>query len=175
MKLTRTERWVLSNQYQILAALSTEDAEHYHQCREILEQGYELEYDEIARHVYDGDDTMSIAECREVVDTLAMFHILQRTYRDLADKSGIDESRLEFGGFDGNHETKHVAYARFYASQQGGRFTDLPHPEDFNSHYPTLDVYRRMLAEWHRSESKYKLTRDDVVRITNAGHASGSH
>lgn len=168
MILDRTQRWILANQYHILAALYPEDADHYIASREALERGYELHYELISEHVYDEPDTMTAAECREVIDILDMFASLRSAYGKLEDKSGIDEKAIRFPGFDGNHETKWLGYARYYVTWGGDRYRDL-HKNDFNSHRPTLDTYRRMLAEWEKSQDKHSLTKDDIVRITKPG------
>lgn len=168
MKLTRIERWILSSQYRLLQAIYPDEADYFGQCREILERGYELHYDWITEYIYDGNHVMSSEECKEVIDILDMFSTLNRAYEALDDKSGIEEWTVKFSGFDGNNETKQLAYGRFFCSSDGGRFQDLDRPKDFNSHSPVLAGYRRMLGEWRRSADKYHLDRDDVIRISSA-------
>ena len=48
MKLTPVERLLLSNQFQILAALHSEEAERYEELCEILDRGYDV----VARNRY---------------------------------------------------------------------------------------------------------------------------
>lgn len=67
MKLSRTERWMLSNQYRILEALYPADAGSYARHREALESGYELHYDWMIGSIYDDKDTLSSEDCREVM------------------------------------------------------------------------------------------------------------
>jgi uncharacterized protein YfbU (UPF0304 family) len=105
------------------------------------------------------------AESKEVLDILNLHSTLKRCYGALADKSGIDEDRLTFSGFDGNNEGKQMAYARYYCNLDGGRFDDL-YVVDLNSHFPTMQRYRPMVAEWKESDNKYELTKEDIVRIT---------
>jgi len=168
MKLTKIERWILSNQYRLLQVIYPDEADYFGQCREVLERGYELHYDWITEYIYDGNDVMSSEECKEVIDILDMFSALKRAYEALDDKSGIEEWTVKFSGFDGNNETKQMAYARCFCSLDGGRFTELDRGDDFNSHSPVLDAYRRMLIEWRNSEDRYHLSEDDLVRITSA-------
>jgi uncharacterized protein YfbU (UPF0304 family) len=173
MNLTTTERWILSNQLRILEALYPDEARFLHQDREAIERGYELHYDMAAQHIYIDKQTMTSAECEEVINILNMFRMIKRAYDALDDKSGIEEWATRFDGFDGNDEPKQMAYARYYCSLDGGKFAELDRGDDFNSHSPTLDAYRRMLGEWQNSEDRYHLTKDDLVRITSARRYPG--
>jgi len=165
MKLSRVERWILSNQFHILEALYSDNAGHYAEAREALESGYELHYKWLSQHIYDGRDIMTPEESSEVIDILSMFDSLKQVYWRLSDKTGIEQRRVEFCGFDGNHETKQMGYARYFCTSEGGRFTDLDRGDDFNSHTPTLPRYRRMLSEWKKSADKNNLSKDDIIRI----------
>jgi uncharacterized protein len=167
MNLTRTERWILSNQYRILEKLYPDEAEALARNRDALEMGYELEYREACQHIYDDRDTMTIDECKEVIDILAMFSEIKTDFTSLTDKSGIDEWATKFIGFDGNDETKQMGYVR-YIVEQGNRFETLDRGDNFNSHAPMLEPYRRMLREWNSSTNKMHLTKVDLIRITSA-------
>jgi len=164
MKLTKTERWILTNQYRILEKLDPEGARHHAKAREVLESGYALEYGWISEHLF---DEFSEDSCREVLDILDMCQALQFAYEKIEDKSGIDEWRVHFGGFDGNYEGSHLAYVRHLIEDEG-KFKFLA-VKDLNSHCPTLDRYRSMLSEWKTSANKHKLTKEDVLRITTTG------
>jgi len=168
MELSRVERWILSNQFSILEILNPNEAASYKEVREAIEQGYEFHYDGFTQYIYDGDNIMTIDESLLVIDVLDTFSELQRAYQGLSDKSGIENGRLRFFGFDGNHETKYMAYARYFCETGGGRFTSLDHSEDFNSHAPSLDRYRRMVEQWKVSSDKHDLQKDDIVRIISA-------
>ncbi|MCC6802223.1 MAG: YfbU family protein, partial [Anaerolineae bacterium] len=61
-KLSRNERWLLSNQFQILALLDPEQKDSYDQMRTVVESGYELHYDWITSYIYDGNSIMSSEE-----------------------------------------------------------------------------------------------------------------
>jgi len=170
MKLTKVERWILSNQYRILEKLYPQEAKSLQRIQEILENGYEQDYDLITRYIYDGDDTMSESECNEVLEILSMFDELAYGYKHLSakDKKKISKTEITFSGFDGNDSTelKYLAYARFLNKGDGKSFskdTGL-----FNSHCLMLDVYRRMLADWKKSEHKNQLKKDDIKRILAA-------
>lgn len=163
MKLSITERWMLANQYRILERLYPDEAGSLNQDRTALEDGYELHYEEAASRVNISMDGMTEDECREVLDILNMYRALTFSYRDLPEKTGIEERDIEFPGFDGNNEGKQLAYAKYFCALDEGRFTELGTPE--NSHFPTMNRYRRMLEDWESSENKYKLTREDIQRI----------
>src|SRR3989344_5648187 len=120
MKLSKVERWMLANQYRILEALYPKEAKSLERCREILEDGYELEYSQISQHIYKDEDTLSESECREVIEILAMFDELGYWYGQLKGKKGIEKSDILFSGFDGNdtQEVKYLSYARFLCEGQ---------------------------------------------------------
>lgn len=163
----------MANQYRILEALSPEDAQSLRQAREALEQGFALEYDSIAVHIYDEPHTLTEEECKEVINILSMFDALDVSYKALADKMGLDEWAIRFRGFDGNTEGKQMAYARYFCGLDGGRFTNLHKGDNFNSHMPMLSVYRRMVAAWKEVGSSYDLSKDQMARIYAAGLAKG--
>jgi uncharacterized protein YfbU (UPF0304 family) len=160
MKLSRTERWILANQYRILELLDPGEAEGHARAREALENGYEVAYDWLCEDV--DRRGLSEEECTEVIDILDMFEAIRR----VEDKSGIDEWRTKFGGFDGNNEAAQMGFARYFC-ENGHRFAELDKGDNFNSHCPTLQRYRPMLREWKSSKDKYNLTRNDLVRITS--------
>jgi uncharacterized protein YfbU (UPF0304 family) len=162
MKLTPVERWMLSNQFRILEALYPDEAESYAEAREAIENGYELQYDLLSQHI--SEDVMSVEDCNEVIDILNMFRVLKFSYEDLDDKSEIDEGDIEFGGFDGNHEGKQMAFTRHFCGS-GESYAELNRSGGFNSHWPMLDRYRQMLAEWKKSANQHRLTKEDIQRI----------
>ncbi len=90
------------------------------------------------------------ATVMEVIDVLEMWRFLEDGHAALpaAGKAALAKERgrdsVRFPGFDGNHETGHMSIALFMVDRMeyfpgfAGR--------DFNSHWPMLDGYRRMLA-----------------------------
>ncbi|HEX2908142.1 MAG TPA: YfbU family protein [Phototrophicaceae bacterium] len=163
MKLTRAERWILSNQFEILARLSG-DMDYYHKMKEVIDCGYELNYDWISDYVYDGDIVMSEADCHEVIDTLAMFDSLQQSFEKLTDKTGIDPTSIKFEGYDGNNESKYGNYAQFLM-ERDGKFGEVLHREGFDSHFPMRSRYNQMRQRWDESQNKPFLSKDDILRI----------
>ena len=97
-----------------------------------------------------------------------MFACLQAAFRDLDDKSGIDEAGLRFSGFDGNTAGKQLGYVRYNQEVKGYHWSFVDEMDDLNSHCPMLDGYRSMLREWKRSDDRNELTKEDIRRITQA-------
>jgi hypothetical protein len=152
MTLTKTERIILANQYQILALLDKKNATDYDGIREALEDNYPLAYEGFFDRFSDG---LTLDECGFVNEVLAMFDALQRT----------KVAGTQFPGFDGNNETMFMAYAR-YIRKREGRFDYLEvGSADLNSHFPSVDGYRRMLAAWERHGKSYELTADQAKEI----------
>jgi uncharacterized protein len=162
MELTRQQRWILANQFRILELIDTDSADHYSKAREVLENGFEDSYDSYAEHIY--EETMSPSQGHEVIQILEMFSSLERCYKALSEKPGVDEREVRFLGFDGNNETAQLGYARFVIEREGrwGELAD--HGDHLNSHGPFLETYRRMLAVWEKlpTERKYDLTAEDI-------------
>lgn len=163
MDLSESERIILSNQYKILEQLYPDEAETHKKNREIIDNGYTLNYKEVSPLI---DGELSNRECNEVLEILAMHSVLHFSYQGLDDKEGIT---IRFSGFDGNKETKQMAYARFYINelQEYTELIEIVQSPDFNSHCPTLQLYRLMLDEWEKCTDKNNLTRDEINRIIN--------
>lgn len=170
MKLTKFERWVLSNQFRILEALYPQEAKAMGANREALECGYEYEYREMSQHIYDDKDSLDEKECMEVINILSMFRAIHDGMEKIKDITDIDEFKSKFSGFDGNgsKEGSYLSYARYFC-EKGDRFAELKQGNfDFNSHMPMLRIYRPMLEEWNKVEKKYELSKEDIMRITQA-------
>lgn len=168
MKLSKVERWILANQYKLLEHIDPDNAEHHQTMQQVLEQGYELEYDWKTQHIYDGEDVMTEKKSRYVINVMAMYDALQQSYRRLANKEGIEERELAFPGFDGNEEGEYLGYAKFLREREG-KFTRLKDDSDYlNSHFPTLDTYNRMQEMWDRTGDKHALSHDEICAILNA-------
>jgi len=88
----------------------------------------------------------------EVVDILDMWYFLEDGFSKLSkkDKEKVKQEAKPFGehvkfpGFDGNSETEHMSIARFLI-QDMERFTEFKDHE-LNSHFPSLEMYHRMLS-----------------------------
>jgi uncharacterized protein YfbU (UPF0304 family) len=160
MKLSRIERLMLSNQFLILESLYPNEAQGYAEQRQAIEKGYELHYENSIQHIYNSTDIMSESECKEVIDILSIFDEIKLSYERLSEKSGIDELKINFPGFDGNNESKQLSYAKYYCKHDGGRFSSL---KIINSHFPVLERYLRMIIIWKKIKQQKKIEQDGLL------------
>ena len=162
MKLTKLERLLLANQYQILSKLDPQDESH-DMMRVALEHGYEVVYqDKLFIRIYDG---LSVQECLFVQEVMDLYLTIQRSYEDLADKAGIEERRTVFPGFDGNHEPEYLSYAHYLVNKER-LFTSLKLGSDgFNSHAPSVDRYRRQVEKWKSMGEERNLTPEAITSL----------
>ncbi|MDB5390260.1 MAG: hypothetical protein JWM11_5906 [Planctomycetaceae bacterium] len=165
MKLSPAERLILSNQYQILAALDQDSTETYGEFREILECGYELLYFRLFHGV--SVKSLSETDCNEVVDTLAMFQAIKNSVESMTDKPLTDTSSLKFDGYEGIKERDDQLFARFFCESDGGRFEDLE-IKAFSSALPRRDEYQRMVARWRELGKNRELTKIEIEELAKA-------
>lgn len=167
VELSKMDRLILSFQLKILEKLYPEEAEYYAQNRKAIEEGYALHYDWLFEHIYDG---LSVEECKEVLEILDMYRAITFSIEDMEDKTGLDHPFIKFAGFDGNTETKQMAYTRYFISDLD-RYQELRYGKDyrdFNSHCPLLDKYRSMLEEWRKCQNPRQLSKETIIHIVNA-------
>ena len=163
MKLSRTERWMLANQYRILAALDPTRAAKYNDCVLALEKGYAKVIDRMSAHV-SRDDT-DHKESEEVDEILTMFDALQRAAR-VQDDDAIDPIDVQFPGFDGKTEADYLGYAQFLLERE--RWPEhLDAARNLDTRAPMLRQYRRMLDEWKRRGRTADLDARDIAAIAN--------
>ncbi len=161
-KLSRAERQILANQYRILEYLEPDAEEDWQLLRQVLEEGYELEY-------YTYYDPLPESECVLVSSILQMCWVLQRRLAELDDLPELlNRDIVENVGFDGNHETKHMLYAEFLV-EKCGKFEGITTIGTFNSHSPRLQFYKELLARYE-TELRAKhlgspFTADALTRI----------
>ena len=166
MKLSKTERLILANQFKILELLDPNEAEGYGNHRIALEDGFTLHYSDAFQNIW---DELPEDECRYVLDVLDMHRALHFSYEKLKDRAGIEERSIKFSGFDGNNETHHMSYCRYFCDRLG-RYKELADHghEGYNSHMPTLDMYRRMLGAWEAMGKPHELTKDQIGEVQMA-------
>lgn len=91
---------------------------------------------------------------KEVVDILDMWSFVERAFKELdaEEKIKLKADGAPFGddpkfrGFDGNNETEYMGTAMFLVNELE-RFQEFQ-GRSFNSHSPSIDMHRRMLAEF---------------------------
>lgn len=164
MKLSRTERWMLANQYRIMAALYPQQAALYNDYVVALERGYATVIDRMAEHIL-RDDT-NHRESEEVDEILGMFDALQRAFRTLDDPYGMEAYQLQFPGFDGKTEADYLGYSHF-ALEREKRYENLDTSRNLDTGQPMLRAYRRMLDEW-KKRGRSRLERGDLLAILEA-------
>ena len=115
----------------------------------------------------------------EVIDVLEMWRFLEEGHAALpaagkakvALEAGRDSVR--FPGFDGNHESRHMDVARFMVDRMD-YFPGFAGRGDFNSHWPMLESYRRMLAIFRPMRSALigrEMDAREIAAVLAAGSA----
>lgn len=161
--LSKAERLQLVNQYKILQAMHASDdylSKRYKRLEEIFERGYIDMYREAFKDLW---DELSPQTTEEVLSILDMHRAMLWSLGQ--NPSPNDVERVKFKGFDANNESEQLGFARFF-TRDGDKYSEL---QIFNSHFPTLQRYRKMLAEWERMERKPQLTKDQIESILDAG------
>lgn len=164
MKLNDKERLIIANQLLILEKLYPNESEYYAKRRKAVEQGYTLHYSQLTEHLY---EEMTEEECKEVLDILNMYRAITFSYQKISDETDIDDSDIKFPGFSGNNEIKQLSYTHYFVVELD-RFLELrdgnEYP-DFNSHFPMIDRYRRMLQVWNAYDDKHHLTEEQIKKL----------
>lgn len=170
MNLSKFERLLLINQYEILSRLDPENNDIYARNIEILEQGYKAHYSDFVEWM---SDDIPEEVTNEALDILNMYRELKFSYLDLdeKEKKKVDEKELKFRGFDGNNEGVYMNYVRFFIHKLD-RFDELRDEyEDYNTHMPMLSKYRRMLnvLDSIKDRDDYRrLTVEEINKVLNA-------
>ncbi|HUF63382.1 MAG TPA: YfbU family protein [Verrucomicrobiales bacterium] len=168
MELTKKDRLLLINQYQILSTLNPGESAHYLELIEILEDGYAIFYSLIDAGI---SDDMPESEGRFVLDVLNMYRAIEDFKRKNSREICSEEYYRFFRGFDGNEETKYMAFARFLVETQK-KFTEqktyLKENDNLNSHMPTIHKYRAMLSKWRKFGNTFSLGEVQVIEIVKA-------
>lgn len=169
MNLSKQERLMLYNQYDILEKLNPSDSETYRIFKSILSSGYKLHYSDMVQWF---SDEMSEEASTFVLDVLDMYSALLNSYQNLEDKTGIEERRVTFPGFDGNNESTYLGYTRFFLHDLD-RYNELHQKghDSYNSHSRMVPKYSRMLGVWKEIESERrfdKLSKEEINETIDA-------
>lgn len=167
MKLDIKERLALSFQLKILEKLYPEEKEYYANHRKAIEDGYELHYDWITEHLSEG---LTSEECTFVLDVLDMYAAFHFSFRQLKEPKKLKEEDVKFPGFDGNNETMHMAYTKYFIEDLD-RFREIRESTNgyYNSHIQMIPKYRNMLVKLKEFKRPYtyELSEDEVFEIIN--------
>ncbi len=102
MEMTNAQRLILSNQYKMMTMPDPDNAERYRRQQTIIERGFGLQMRELDRDFgHLSEDT-----CRTVIDIMEMYHALQVSYSNMANKEDIDGRRVQFWAL--MRQQKHV-------------------------------------------------------------------
>lgn len=162
LDLTNTERLLLANQYEILGLLKQDDT--YTQMASNLRDGYKWLYQQHATRI---EDNLSDEDTEHVLTILGIYSDLRDSYKQLSDKSGIDERDVVFPGFDGNNEAELLGFAG--ALSKNGNYSETIGERAKNSHMPTTEMYRRQIGQWKELGSpRYPLSKAQILSIIAA-------
>jgi uncharacterized protein YfbU (UPF0304 family) len=169
MQLSKKERALLLNQYQILKRLDPDNAAHWDELIEVLQRGYTIFYSMIDERL---DDDMPGEEGRFVLAVLDLYQMVEE-YK--ADNPGDTEISSHpwgyFHGFDGATEGQYMALARFLVGTQGKYPEQAAYKDrtdNFDGHVPALDRYKAMVAKWRDMGRQSERSRDRILEILNA-------
>lgn len=187
MELTKKDRIILINQYRILAKLNPDESSHYEELIEILQNGYEIFYSEMTSWIY---DPMTSDKGDFVLNILNFYRFLENYKKNNPEDKEMSENLWSiFRGFGGNDESEYLSFTEFLIERQNKFIEQVKYKEEtdnFNSHFPVLEKYKKMLAKWkdfkHEvgelwtlaskkwdlSNEKDKALRDKLLEILNA-------
>lgn len=168
MKITKSNRLILINQYRILASLDKSEANHYEELIKILENGYAIFYSQLDEWI---SDEMPEEEGRFVLEVLDLYRAIEDIKRASKDSRLLTHSYSYFQGFDGNNETDHMGFCRFLIETQG-KFQEqkqyLLRNDNLNSHMPMIEKYSRMLDAAKRLPNKWSMNVDEALQVLDA-------
>jgi len=112
-----------------------------------------------------------------VAEVLDMWGWIERSYErlDEKEKARIETEAQPFGknvrfpGFDGNNESSLLGIARFFIKEMG-RFEEFK-GRDLNSHFPSVDMYKRMLRLYGPMEKTLvgrSLSAEQIIELMQA-------
>lgn len=155
-------------QLRILEKLYPEESAYYAQYRTALESGFELHYQDMFEEL--NEDELSMEASQEVLDILEMYRGIIFSYQALKQKSStmLTEDRVKFPGFDGNEESRLMAYVIYFINTLG-RYSEIQSLSHgyYNSHAPMLKTYQNMLRKWKSSNAmgEYTMTEEEILRL----------
>jgi uncharacterized protein YfbU (UPF0304 family) len=165
LDLSDKDRLILANQYEILSKLDENESDTYVLLAKSLRDGHKWLYQTQLENML--SENLSDEETQHVLDIAGLYGTLKDSYSRISDKSGIDEELLDFPGFDGNNEYELLNFAN--ALVENGRYEVTLEPKGKNSHMPTTETYRRMIAKWRElGEPIYPFDRETIIAILEA-------
>ncbi len=160
LKLTAAERCILRNQFEILAILKPTEAEHFERARQVVERGWEHDYDELIATAI--AEPMTAERCAEIRQILDMYIAMQR---GLPEGDTHARTRAQFPGFP-SVEIEEQLYVRWMTER--GEYEPLL--TGLYEALPKLAKYRAMLRVYVSWNNPGELTsgQSDVLLKTYA-------
>lgn len=163
MELTKTERLILANQYEILGELKSSD--YYRELSQNLKLGFLDLYSNIFKEI---EPVFMDDSAEFVYDTLALYTLLKDSYEGLSndDKQQVKEAKVVFTGFDAYTESRYLSF--ILALRRSGRFIGILSDTNLDSHTPNAANYRQMIHVWRTmSKPAFPLSAEQIKAITD--------
>ncbi|PGA40090.1 YfbU family protein [Bacillus toyonensis] len=180
--LSKKERLILANQYDILARLAEDEYEkkEFKNLRDIFTSGYTKYYSLATEHF---SDEVNQEECKFVVDVLDLYRDLYYSREHSKEaQDTIEEKDVLFKGFDLNDEfeCKYLSFYKFLVKRLG-RYEEIKELiesgkiEDYNSHGfgPSMQKLTAMIAKRNEILNRNEfgrpddLTTEEIIEILN--------
>ncbi|MCZ7524323.1 YfbU family protein [Bacillus pacificus] len=168
--LSKRERLILANQYDILSRLAEEEykKKDFEDMRDIFTSGYTRYYSLATEHF---SDEVNQDECKFVIDVLSLYRDLYYSReRSEEAKAAIEEKAVLFKGFDLNDEieSKYYSFYKFIVDQFG-RYREIKELmeagkiESYNSHGfgPSMRKLSAMISKWNEIKDRDEYNRPD--------------
>ncbi len=168
MTIIRNERRELIRQLAFLKTCAPKGVRFFQEAIDRLAKGYERRLyeaeQELAREVLSRDGVF-------VFEALLMYQQVD-DYRRVhpEDREVSEHLYAHFLGFDGKHEGKFAELAEYMVEKlalyKGTPMYRLA-PEGYDSHWPMVEMYRRMVASWEAGGYRMR-THEEVMRVLDA-------
>jgi len=171
IELSKKERLSYILQLKILQKLSEpSESSHYENQITALESGFALHYQDILEIL--SEEELSPDDCQDILDILEMYRGIIYSYEGLKRKGTeitINENDVKFPGFDGNHESKQMAYVKYFIDDLD-RYSEIQKLSNgyYNSHSGMLRKYKAMLIKWDEYKSlpnRYLMNEEQIKEL----------
>ncbi len=158
------KRMVLANQYRMLAVLDVPNAAYWERGADVAEQGWPAEslpgFGLIEEYAA---DPLTREDQEFVIDVFQIHQLLQDA--EQAGMAAADGRGVDFAGFDGNYETRLMGYAGHLVEHERRFGFVRTNGDGYNSHWPMVETYRRMVAAWQGQGRPLQLSREQFDEI----------
>ena len=152
---------MLANQYEIMGLLTKDES--YSRLAENLRDGHKWLYEQSIKIA----PNLSDVDMGCVLSALDLYDDLHNSYRRLGAPASIKESDVLFPGFDGNHESDLLHFAR--AVHKSGRYEGTVKDTVPSSHTEKRGTYRRQIAKWRElGQPEFPFTHEQICKIVDA-------